>query len=188
VTRRSDPTDEELARTARAGQPQAFAELVKRYERSLFRFLRMRTASVHDAEELLQDVLLRGWTHLDRYDPTRPFSTWIYTLAVRQAASRRRRRQLPAATDHELDDLSDGGELPPDQLDGGDGNVWDVASRLLSAEPRSALWLCYAEGRSAREIGAILGKREGAVRVMLHRAREKLAAHLTPPVTTSRRS
>ena len=115
MTKRPDPTDEELACAARAGQPHAFAELVKRHERPLFRFLRMRTASVHDAEELLQEVFLRGWSHLDRYDSTRPFSTWIYTLAVRQAASRRRRRQLPAATDHELDGLASQPEASVDQ-------------------------------------------------------------------------
>ena len=79
-------------------------------------------------------------------------------------------------------------ESPAQKNELDDVSVWDVATRLLAAEPRSALWLCYAEGRSMREIGSILGKREGAVRVMLHRAREKLAAHLAPPVVGSRRS
>jgi RNA polymerase sigma-70 factor (ECF subfamily) len=133
----------------------------------------------------LQDVFLRGWRHLDRYDPSRPFSTWIYTLAVRQAVSLRRRRQLPAANDCELDGLA---SAAGESAAAGEANVWDVATRVLASEPRSALWLCYAEGRSMREIGGILGKREGAVRVMLHRARQKLAAHLSPPVVGSRRS
>ncbi|MEM7204788.1 MAG: sigma-70 family RNA polymerase sigma factor [Planctomycetota bacterium] len=176
------PTDEQLARAARAGSKHAFAALVRRYGRQLFRFLRLRAGSADDAEELLQDVLLRCWSRLDLYDPSRPFSTWLYTVAARQAVSRARRPQLPNAPVERLGELSSGPD-PADALMACEArqNLWDTVARLLAPQARSALWLFYAEGRSAREVAEILGKREAAVRVMLHRAREKLAADLPLP-------
>ena len=56
--------------------------------------------------------------------------------------------------------------------------MWRLAEALLSDEQRTALFLKYAEEMSASEIGQVLGKRPGAVRVILFRARERLAAEL----------
>src|SRR6185503_1774226 len=95
------------------------------------------------------------------------------------AASRARCRQLVA--DFALDDVC-GGADPADvvcELDGGQ-NLWDVVHRTLPPEARTALWLSYAEGQPAATIAEILGKSEGAVRILLFRARARLAASLTP--------
>jgi RNA polymerase sigma-70 factor (ECF subfamily) len=147
----------------------------------------MRSDNIDDAEELLQDVFLRSWTQLHQFDPGRAFSTWLYTLAARLAASRWRRRRLPAATDRELAEVES--DVDPaavvEQLEQR-RNLWDLALRVLGAEPRTALWLFYGEGRSACEIGVILNKREDAVRAMLFRARGRLASHLRKPATCSR--
>ncbi|MHC5063602.1 MAG: RNA polymerase sigma factor [Planctomycetota bacterium] len=171
--------EDRLVAAARAGSQPAYTALVARYQRPLFRFLRMRTVSHDDAEEVLQESFLRGWTQLQRFDPAKSFSTWLYTIASRMAVSWGRRRSLPLADEEEMASLVD--EAHPAilaQQGEEDRNLWDLVTQLLGEDPRSALWLAYGEGRSAREIGEILGMREGSVRVMLCRARKRLAAHL----------
>ena len=179
----SGATDGELARAACGGARAAFTALVSRHQRRLYRFLRMRTDNADDAEELLQDVLLRSWTKLHQFDVNRPFSSWLYTVAARMAVSRARAPRLPAATEGEVAGLCGGGD-PAASAERSEErhNLWDVAGRVLVPEARAALWLFYAEGMSAGEIGAVLDKRADAIRAMLRRARERMAAHLSRPV------
>lgn len=168
-----------LARSAREGSRADFAVLVARYDKRIFRLLRMRTETIEDAEDLLQEVFLRSWTRLDQYDPERPFAPWLYALAVRLAVSRGRRRRLPAATEHELHELTSH-DNPADIADRQEQrrNLWDLALNVLGPDPRTVLWLFYSEGLTTLEIGDILGKREDAVRAMMFRARNRLASHL----------
>ncbi len=175
----SESTDTMLAKSARAGSRADFALLVERYQKRLFRLMRMRAETLEDAEDLLQEVFLRSWTRLQQFDPTRPFAPWLYALAVRLAVSRGRKPRLPAATDRELHELTSP-DNPADIVDQQEQrrNLWDLALTVLGPDPRTVLWLFYSEGLSTLEIGEILGKREDAVRAMLFRARNRLASHL----------
>ena len=56
--------------------------------------------------------------------------------------------------------------------------IWEAARKELSAEAYSAVWLHYAEDLSIRQVAGILGKREGAVKVILHRSRKTLEESL----------
>ena len=58
--------------------------------------------------------------------------------------------------------------------------LWDLAARILTREQHEALWLRYVEELDAAEIGRVLGRRPGAVRVLLYRARGELARRLDP--------
>jgi RNA polymerase sigma-70 factor (ECF subfamily) len=58
--------------------------------------------------------------------------------------------------------------------------LWSIADRVLESEPRSALWLRYAEDLSVPEIAKVMGRSSVSVRVMLFRARAKLGRHLEP--------
>jgi RNA polymerase sigma-70 factor (ECF subfamily) len=82
---------------ARDGCKTSFGALVRRYERGLFDFLRLRSRSIEDAEELVQESFLRAWEKLDLYDPRWSFGTWLYALARRLAAGRARRARVPEA-------------------------------------------------------------------------------------------
>lgn len=168
------------AREAAAGRREAFARLVRRHEAGLQRYLFALTGSREEAEELAQEALLRAWSRIGRYDARWRFSTWLYTLARRQAVSRGRRRALPLAA-VELEGIGRthdprGALARREERDG----LWALAGRVLGLEQRDALWLFYAEELSAEEIGRIQGRRAGAVRTALHRARATLAAHLDP--------
>ena len=85
-------TDEELARKATAGDMDAFEELVRRRRQGLVRFLASFSQSASDAEDLAQETFLRAYRNLSRYDPRKPFLTWLYVIARRLAINFKRNR------------------------------------------------------------------------------------------------
>lgn len=174
-------TNEVLALAAADGDRDAFAILVDRLHGPLFQFLVRRCTSSDDAEELTQEAFLRAWQNLGLYDSRWKFSTWLFTLAQRQAVSRYRRRRPALLEDEALEDFASYGcpVTTVSQREERD-NLWALAARVLTVAQRTALWLRYAEALSAREIGRVLGKSESGARVLLFRARERLASHLEP--------
>jgi RNA polymerase sigma-70 factor (ECF subfamily) len=180
---------EDLVRRAQTGSSAAFGELVARFESSLFNFLLRRTASAEDAEEIAQDAFVRAWQRIDAYDARWSFATWLFTLARRLAATRRRSTR-PAAKGHEALD-----EVPVHADPGHDltrteerESLWSLADRVLDGDQRSALWLRYAEDLSVAEIAEVLGRSSVSVRVLLFRARERLASRLAPDTGSTRAS
>jgi len=181
-----DRSSEELARGAQGGSRACFGELVARHERALRAFLFQRTRSHEDAEELAQESFLRAWSKIGTYSDAWRFSTWLFALARRVAATRHRdadRRAVPHrdAGDETIEQL--GVDVDPgERLDAHEEHtrIWELAARVLTEEQRSALWLRYAEDQSIEEIAGVLGRRPVAVRALLFRARETLASHLAP--------
>jgi RNA polymerase sigma-70 factor (ECF subfamily) len=172
---------DELVRHAQAGSPAAFEALVARYESPLYNFLLRRAASAEDAEELAQDAFVRAWQRLASYDSRWSFSTWLFTLARRIAATRGRtlppRGEGPGALA-----LASVHADPSSALSATEerANLWSIADRVLDLDQRSALWLRYAEDLPIGEIAQVLARSPVAVRVMLFRARARLAPHLAP--------
>ncbi len=166
-------------RATRAGAPGSFASLVGRFQKPLYQYLRLRTRSAGDAEELVHETFVRAWRHLDRYDDRWRVSTWLYTIARRQTASFYRRRADAPSSD-ELPVAFDPRPDPASALCAAEdrGELWDLARRLLASESFDALWLRYAEDLAPREIGRVLDRDAASVRVLLHRARRTLAEHL----------
>jgi len=160
------PDDCTLARLARGGSSAAFGILVRRYHARVFAFLLALTKHRQDAEDLTQETFMRAWDKFHRYDLNQPLLPWLFTLARRQSiAALRRLKPLPP----ELPDTS-AAEPTHAAL-----RLWDLARKDLSPETYSALWLHYCEELPLKQVATILGKREGAVKVMLHRARQTLA-------------
>ncbi len=169
-----------LVARARDGSKEGFALLVERFQAPLHAFLVVRTASPEDAEELSQEAFLRAWQRLALYDSRWRFSTWLFTLARRIAASRYRRvrheesgRVYPELVARERERPEELASLKEESA-----NLWALATRVLSTEQRSALWLRYAEDLAPEAIAGVLGKRTPTVRVILFRARERLARAL----------
>ena len=175
-------TAEALALAARRGSVPAFEELVTRHEAGLFRFLFQRTRDAGVAEDLVQEAFLRAWQKLELYDPRWRFSTWLWTIASNLSVSAHRARGKEPASEAHAPEF-DGRSSEPDpahlaaQRDEGRA-LWDFAAGVLRAEERSALWLRYAEERTMEEIGAILGRPATTTRVLLFRARARLAQAL----------
>jgi len=177
--RSQPPAEQALVDRARAGSLDAFSELVRLYQGRLFNFLRQRTGSDSDADDLAQEAFLRAWRHLDRYDPTWRFSTWLFTIASRLVVSHQRsisRRRETSLSTGLFEDVAE----RPEPGASGDGrsrriNIWALAAEHLGEIERTALWLRYAENMPAPEIARALDKSAVNVRVILHRARRRLA-------------
>jgi len=160
---------EELAVRARDGSRVSFDELVVRYRPPLVAFLARRLASATDAEDVAQETFLRAYDHLDRYDPARPFATWLFAIGKNVAANHaiaRTRRDAREQDSRPVDGAVDGGAAA--------GDLWQRAAKALSPDAYRMLWLRYAQGLTVREIAAALGRSSVAVKVMLFRARRRL--------------
>lgn len=88
-------TEAQLVEAAQAGSADAFSDLVRRYRDGLLRFLLTRCASYADAEDALQDTLINAFRYIRSYDARWRFSTWLYRIAIRNAANGRP-RDVPA--------------------------------------------------------------------------------------------
>jgi RNA polymerase sigma-70 factor (ECF subfamily) len=91
------PTDHELMRLTAEGDGEAFAVLVRRWERRVIRVLAPLTQSAEDAEDLRQEAFLRVLTASERYRPCGEFSTWLFRIVLNLARdhARRRKRRPP---------------------------------------------------------------------------------------------
>jgi RNA polymerase sigma-70 factor, ECF subfamily len=160
---------EELAVRARAGSRASFDELVARYRPQLVAFLARRLASAADAEDVAQETFLRAYDRLDHYDPSRPFSTWLFAIGKNVAANHAIARSRRDARDRD--------SRPADAVIAGDAaasDLWPRAAAILSADAYRMLWLRYVQGLTVREIATELDRSSVAVKVMLFRARRRL--------------
>jgi len=175
--------DWELAGRAQAGDMDAFAALVRRYQGPVTHFCQRMTGSLEDAEDLAQEAFVRLHRHLHRLEPRARFSTVLFGIArnltlnhVRNMNRRGRGRNEP------LDErpLRDETRPAPDAA----ARVGEIEAALaegiaqLSPDHREVLLLREVEGMDYDEIAAVLKCRKGTVKSRLARAREQLRQRL----------
>ncbi|WP_376693152.1 RNA polymerase sigma factor [Wenzhouxiangella sp. EGI_FJ10409] len=167
----SPDLERDLVRRARAGSLEAFDQLMRAYQDRLYRFVLVRGASRADAEDIVQDSFLAAWQHLGGYRERWRFSTWLYTIARRQASRRTRGHgELPALPGNPTpgpEEVTHSGQQR--------ASIWALARELLPSEWFDVLWLFYAEDRTTKEVARIVGRSVAWVKVTLHRARRRLA-------------
>ncbi len=180
-------TEHELIRRARAGDGDAFAELVTIHAGRVHAALRRFGLASGEADEVAQDVFLRAWRGLPRFEERAQFSTWLYRIAFNEAQRRRSRREpLRAQSDPDRDDpvvsLPEPPHLGPEAqtLEHEFERTLDRALGELPAEWRDAVVLRDIEGFSTRQAAEIVGVREAAFKSRLHRGRMQLRALLEP--------
>jgi RNA polymerase sigma-70 factor (ECF subfamily) len=162
--------DEDLLEKARAGDLDAFAELVRRYERRVRSVLARLLDDERDVEEGAQDVFVQAWRNLSTYRGEAALFTWLYRIAVNEALMRKRRKRVAVA---ELDEGMVGASEP--QVDEG----WLLARiRALPDELRVPLVLRDIEGLSNQEVADVLGVSLPAAKSRVHRARMQIRAEL----------
>ena len=172
-------TDQELAARACNGCRSSFDELVERYSQKVFKFIFMKTNNIECTEDIVQDAFIRAWQNIEKYNPKYCFSTWLYTIAIRLTHNHFRKRK-PITIDDEILDCQNSRQQPPDDIAiQAEQNriVWEKAADL-KPEYYNILWLKYIEQMSIEEIAKTTGKSESNVKVILHRARNKLAKTL----------
>ncbi len=163
----------------------AFTDLVRDYRERLLRFLLTRCASFADAEDALQDTFIAAYRYLHSYDPRWRFSTWLYRIAIRNAA---RLRRPDAAGVTELYELSDEESDPLLQCiaDSEADNLWVSARRLLNDDVFTAMWLRYTEDMSVGDISKTLDRSVSWTKVNLMRGRQALENDLRDDVPGSK--
>lgn len=163
-------SDNILAARAQGGDTRAYSLLVDRYQERLLRFLLVRGNSRADAEDVLQDSFIDGWRYLDSFDDRWQFSTWLYRIALRNAA--RHRRLDGAAAVEAMDPDSD--PLGAVEVASQRENLWRIARRVLKPESLAALWLYYVDEMPQKDVARALDRSLPWTKVAIMRARRKL--------------
>ncbi len=180
--------EHELIRSARAGDQDAFAELVMSHADRVYGALRRFGLDPDEADEVAQEVFVRAWRGLARFEERSQFSTWLYRIAFNEAQRRLSRRPAPRAEPNpgREDDpillLPESPESGPEAqtLDREFEHTLEQALDELPADWRAAVVLRDIEGLSTQDAAAIVGVREPAFKSRLHRGRMQLRALLEP--------
>jgi RNA polymerase sigma-70 factor, ECF subfamily len=163
----------------------AYAELVRRYEAVLARYVR-RLLGGHGqwAEDVLQDIFIKAYVNLNDYDRSRPFSPWIYRIAHNEAVSflrkQRAERQTIAGDDAMLilERVADGNDPAAALLQARTEAEVRKAVSDLDRRYRDVLVLRYLEEKSYDEIADILELPPGTVATLISRGLKRLKAPL----------
>ncbi|HSG87575.1 MAG TPA: sigma-70 family RNA polymerase sigma factor [Pseudomonadales bacterium] len=162
-------------RAAAGGDRDAFAALCRRHAPVLYRFAVRMVGEPADAEDVVQDVLLRFWHEARRFDPQRAkLSTWLHRMVHNACIDllRRRARTPPA----DVETLAP----PPEDSAEADRNADGVRAALdaLPELDRTALILCHYQRLSQAEAAEVMGTTRLALESRLGRARRRLRAEL----------
>jgi RNA polymerase sigma-70 factor (ECF subfamily) len=176
-----------LLAAARSGDEQAFVRLTSPHRQAVHVHCYRILGSLHDADDALQETLLRAWRGIGGYQPRAPLAAWLYRVATNVCLRmlEQRARNPTAAVDGHLEPYPDRllAELPsqepgPDALieeREGIGLAFVTAMQLLPAKQRVVVVLRDVLGWSAREVAELLEDTVPAVNSALQRGRERLA-------------
>ena len=162
---------------------EAFGRLVHTYQGRLFGLVLMMVRQPAAAEEVAQDAFVRAYSHLDRYDESRPFYPWLASIAVRLAQNWLRRH---GRTVRREGTPLDAAEEPAEHAtaltalieDERGRRLWQAVSALPSGE-RTAVILYYRDEMAVRDIARALGVTTGTIKTLLFRARRHLRGQMT---------
>jgi RNA polymerase sigma-70 factor (ECF subfamily) len=176
--------DAELVRKSLTGDQRACRDLVRRYQRPVFSVLMRVVRRAEDAEDLAQETFVRMFRALDRYDPERPFTAWLFTIATRLAIDHLRRRRVqtvsltvtePGSTEERELDVEDQGPKPDEVTSNAEEER--IAQDLIDSLPahyRIVVLLRHQQDLSYEEIAEALNLPLGTVKARIHRARALL--------------
>jgi RNA polymerase sigma-70 factor, ECF subfamily len=168
-------TDAALVVAAKAGDATAFGELYERYRDAIYRFCLARTGSAHDAEDLTADVFVKALQSIDRYqDRGLPFAAFLYRIARNAAIDRSRTVKQPLSVDGLLVEPASKQNVEAEATLQVERSILLAALARLKPEHRDVIVMRFIEGYAALEVAQLLGKTEGAIRTLQHRALERL--------------
>jgi RNA polymerase sigma-70 factor (ECF subfamily) len=187
-----DLSDEELVTAHLEGRPGAFQSLYDRYRDRLIHFIIRKTGDSDRAQDLVQEAFIRVTRHLHRFDTTKKFSTWVYTIASNLSKNElRNRSRSPLVLFQKLENSWDDDHRPlqfedsrmrPDDLYRKRylRRIVEETVEELPEHHRLVFRLRELEGKSYEEIAEITGVNLGTVKSRLHRARNSFAQRIEP--------
>ena len=187
-----EPLSEELmlVQAAKGGDVAAFEELVKRYDRNVFRIAQHITQNREDAEDVVQDAFLKAYQNLEQFQGQSKFYTWLVRIAVNEALMRLRRRRPERMVSLDEDVKTEDDSVPrevadwapnPEQLYK-QSELKDILTRTIQGLPpsfRTVFVLRDVEGLSTEEAAEALDLSIPAVKSRLLRARLQLRERLS---------
>ena len=174
------------------GDERAFGELVDRYDQRLLNFVYRTVGDRERAQDLVQETFVRVYRHLHRFDQSKKFSTWIYTIASNLAKNELRNRSRNPLVlfqtikknweaDHRPLEWEDESYKPDDLFRKRHlKEKVDEAVRELPEHHRIVFVLRELEGKTYEEIADITGVNLGTVKSRLNRARNNFARIIAP--------
>lgn len=168
----------EIIERAQRGDAAAFSEIIERFQISVYNLCyRMLSHNAGDAEDAAQEVFLKVWKNIGRFDANRTFSTWVLSIATNHCIDLIRKKRVPTVEiDETLEEiLPDSIATPKQELAQKERS--GLIRRILdglSETDRAIVVLRYWDELPDREIAAALGLSESAVKSRLFRARKQL--------------
>lgn len=182
----------ELVAEARQGSAEAFTTLVHQYQRHIYRLALNITGNKEDAEDVLQEAMLKAYTKLPQFQGDSRFYTWLVRIAVNEALMKLRKRSgdktVPLDEPIESNDQS----LIPREIEDWDDNpeqryakrelhrILDMVVSRLEPQFRTVFVLRDVEEFSTEETARIMGLSVPAVKSRLLRARLRMRELLNP--------
>jgi RNA polymerase sigma-70 factor (ECF subfamily) len=178
-----------LVQAAKKGDLEAFSELVKRYDRNVFRIAQHITHNEEDAQDVVQEAFLKAYQNLEQFQGNSKFYTWLVRIAVNEALMKLRRRRSDKTVSLDEDVVTEEGSMPrevadwspnPEQLYG-QSELGDILKKTIQGLPpgfRTVFVLRDVEGLSTEETAEMLGLSIPAVKSRLLRARLQLRDRL----------
>ncbi|MBQ4089357.1 MAG: sigma-70 family RNA polymerase sigma factor [Clostridia bacterium] len=175
-----DSHEEKLISKAAAGDGAAFSELMTMHEKRMYAVALRMCANREDAQDCLQDAMLRVYRSIGGFKGQSSFSTWVYRITMNTCLDELRRRKTRTAAS--LDTLLEGGWSPSDgensperhAVSSEQRRVLDKAIAELPEDMRSAIVLRDVQGFSYDEIADMLDVNIGTIKSRISRGREKL--------------
>jgi RNA polymerase sigma-70 factor (ECF subfamily) len=186
------PLSEELTlvRAAKQGDDKAFEELVRRYDRNVFRIAQHITQNREDAEDVVQDAFLKAYRNLPQFQEQSKFYTWLVRIAVNEALMKLRRRKPERTVSLDEEIKTEDDSVPrevadwspnPEQMYN-QAELRDILTRTIQGLPpgfRTVFVLRDVEGLSTEETAQALELSIPAVKSRLLRARLQLRERLS---------
>lgn len=164
--------EQKLIGQAKKGDGAAFGQLYDHYIEPIYRFVHIKTGSKHEAEDLTHEVFLSAWQNLKTYKHQgHPFSSWLYQIARNKVIDHYRTRKPQTSIDGLDEDVLKIVGAVENNLE--TALVMDnvkLAIAQLGQEQQDVIIMKFIEDLSNEEIAKTLGKSEGAVRLLQHRA------------------
>ncbi len=187
MTADASPLEHELIERARAGDEDAFGQIVARHADRVYGALRRFGLAPADAEDVAQEVFLRAWRGLGRFEGRAQLSTWLYRITFNEAQRRLSRREpaTVALTPEGEDRMAEIRDVPQrgpaaTALEHEFEVILENALKQLPTEWRAAVVLRDLEGLSTKDAAMAVGIREPAFKSRLHRGRMQLRGLLEP--------
>ena len=175
-----ESSNEELVRAAQAGNNEAFGELASRFERMVYVVCMQRLRDHAEAQEVVQDVLIKAFEKLYQLQEPAAFPGWLRSIAVRQSINRSTRRPPSIAVEpHTIDRADTRHEAPFETMLASErcDQLHEGLERLASMD-RSTLVAFYLDGQSLVQMSDEFSAPVGTIKRRLHVARKRLAKEL----------